>query len=372
MPVPLLDLVRQHRALQADIEGAVLDVLRSGRYILGPVVEELERELAAYLGARHVVGYSSGTDALLAPLMDLGVGPGDQVAMPVYSFFATAGVVARLGAEPLFVDVEPEHLNLDPRALGRALAGSRRVKAVIMVHLFGAAADMRGIMAAANGLPVIEDACQAIGTRHDGRMAGTTGLVGCFSTFPSKNLGGAGDGGFLCTDDEGFATRMRQSRNHGQTAAYEHAFVGGNFRLDALQAAVLRVKLRHLERFIELRRRNAARYRELFAAAGLLDEVIPPADQPDRHAYHQYVIRLRTRDRDRVAERLQAAGVGHAVYYRLPLHLQPCFAEVGCRPGDFPVAERAAATSLALPIFPELTDAEAEEVVAALAAAVAG
>jgi dTDP-4-amino-4,6-dideoxygalactose transaminase len=371
VPVPLLDLTRQYKLLQAELEAAALGVLRSGKYILGDEVSSLEKELAAYLGCAQVVGLSSGTDALLAPLMALGVQPGDEVVVPVYSFFATAGVVSRLGATPVFVDVEPVWHNLDPQALGKALERHRRVKAIVPVHLYGAPCDMAAITALgkARGIPIVEDACQAIGTRIGGRMAGTLGLCGAFSTFPSKNLGGPGDGGFLATDDEGFAARIRQLRMHGQSDAYRHESVGGNFRLDALQAAILRVKLRHLESWTRSRREHAARYRELFAAAGLERDVRLPADVADRHTYHQYVVQLPPARRDAVRQALAERGIGCAVYYPLPFHLQPCWRGLGGREGQFPVAEAAAKSNLALPIFPELTDGEQQQVVAAIAAA---
>jgi dTDP-4-amino-4,6-dideoxygalactose transaminase len=366
MPVPLFDITRQHAAIGAELERAALDVLRSGRYILGPEVEALEQELGDYLGARHVVGMSSGTDALLAALMVFGVGPGDEVLMPVYSFFATAGVAARLGARPVFVDIEPTWCNIDPVQVEKALEEHPNLKAAIVVHLYGAGAAMDELrpLLEARGIPLIEDAAQAIGTRIGGAMAGTLGTVGCFSAFPTKNLGACGDAGFAVTNDAALADELRRCRNHGQTDAYRHTFVGGNFRIDALQAALLRVRLRHLEKLTDARRANAERYRALFADAGL--DVRLPEDV-DRHAYHQFVVHLRAEQRDAVRAALTARGVGCAVYYPLPLHLQPCFSRFGGREGDFPVAERAARTNLALPIFPELRDDEAREVVAAFA-----
>ena len=374
MAVPLLDLTRQYQHLQHDLEAAVLGVMRSCRFIHGPEVEGLERELAAYLGCKDVVGLSSGTDALLAPLMALGVGKGDEVLVPVYSFFATAGVVSRLGATPVFVDVEPRFHNLDPVALKAALERHPKAKAVIVVHLFGAPADMPAIRAVVDprGIPIIEDCAQAIGTRRNGRHVGADGLCSAWSTFPSKNLGGAGDGGFLGTDDVEFGKRIRQLRNHGQSELYFDQTVGGNFRLDALQAAVLRVKLKHVDAFNERRRANAAKYRALVAEAGIEKFVQLPEDVADRHTYHQFVTHLRGVDRDTVKQHLTERGVGCAVYYPLPFHLQPCFADLGWRKGEFPVAEAASKTNLALPIFPELTDAEIHEVVRVLAEAVRG
>ena len=371
MAVPLLDLTRQYRALQNDIEGAALRSLRSGRYILGPENAGLEQEISKYVGVGHTLAISSGTDALLAALMALGIGPGDAVALPVYTFFASAGVVARLGATPVFVDVEPRFLTLDPRALEVALGKHKNIKAVMVVHLYGAASDMAALQKITKplGIPLIEDACQAIGTRVGTQMAGAIGLCGAFSTFPSKNLGGPGDGGFLTTNDAAFATRCKQLRNHGQSDTYKHDRVGGNFRLDELQCAVLRVKLQHLDAFNDKRRANATRYRGLAVEKGLGDRVRLPEDQPG-HTYHQYVTHLQGVDRDSVRKKLTDAGIGCAVYYPIPLHEQPCFASLGYKKGQFPVAEQAARTNLALPIFPELTEAEAVEVFDALAVAV--
>jgi len=370
MAVPLLDLTRQYARLQNDIEAAALRVLRSGRYILGPENTAFESELSRYLGVEDTVAMSSGTDALLAALMALEIGPGDAVALPVYTFFATAGVVARLGARPVFVDVEPRFLTMDPRGLAAALERHPEVKAAIVVHLFGAVADLPAIerVLAPRRIPLVEDACQAIGSTAGTSKAGAVGLCGCFSTFPSKNLGGPGDGGFLTTNDRAFATRVRQLRNHGQSDAYRHERVGGNFRLDELQCAVLRVQLPHVDAMNAARRANAARYRSLFAAAGLLEVVRPPEDQPG-HTYHQYVTHLQGVDRDRVRKALADQGIGCAVYYPIPLHEQPCFAWLGHTTGEFPVAERAARTNLALPIYPGLLPAEAELVVEALARA---
>ncbi|MEM7201401.1 MAG: DegT/DnrJ/EryC1/StrS family aminotransferase [Planctomycetota bacterium] len=370
MPVPLLDLTRQYETIQPELEAAALGVLRSGRYVLGEEGKALERELAASIGAKHVIGMSSGTDALLAALMGLGVGPGDRVAVPVYSFFATAGVVARLGAEPVFVDVEPTWCNLDREALAEVL-DSGPIKAAVFVHLYGSAQGVAEItsLLAARGIPLVEDAAQAIGTRVDGRAAGTFGICGCFSTFPTKNLGGTGDGGFLATNDDDFATKMRQMRHHGQTTAYEHAFIGGNFRLDELQAACLRVKLRQLDSWTEARRGNAALYRKLVAAQGGDARGIElPTDVPDRHAYHQFVIHVPTDQRDALRERLREAEIGCSVYYPLPFHRQPCFRDLPSARRAFPVAEHKAASNLALPIFPELTTDEIEAVAAGLCA----
>jgi dTDP-4-amino-4,6-dideoxygalactose transaminase len=369
MPVPLIDLLRDKDQL-VDIENAVVRVLRSGQYILGPEVDQFERELCEYLGCRHAVSLSSGTDALLAALMALGIGPGDEVLLPVYSFFATAGVVARLRAKPVFVDVEPTWWNLDPRLLADALRQSSRPKAVIGVHLYGAAFDVDAVAASCHGagVPLIEDAAQAIGSKYHGRMCGNDGLCAGWSTFPTKNLGAIGDGGFLTTNDDELAQTVRLLRNHGQAEQYKHAVIGGNFRMDALQAAALRVRLRGIERVTTLRRENAHRYRQLFQDAGLGDRVQLPADIPDRHAYHQFVCRVPAADRDKLVMHLRQQGIGCAVYYPIPFHLQPCFQDLGHKAGSFPVAERAAATNLALPIFQGLSEVEQADVVGAIAA----
>lgn len=370
MAVPLLDLTRQYATIQSEVEAVTLDVLRSGRYVLGPEVEALEQELADYLGAAHVIGLSSGTDALLAALMANGVGEGDQVLLPVYSFFATAGTVARLGARPVFVDIEPTHANASLDALAAALASGHNVKAAIFVHLYGSAEGVEPAtrLLADAGVPLIEDAAQAIGTRVGGVFAGTVGQCGCFSTFPTKNLGGAGDGGFLSTDDDELASTIRRLRNHGQVDAYRHASVGGNFRLDAMQAAILRVKLRHLESWTERRRINADTYRELFASKLGGSDIELPTDVIDRHTYHQFVIHMDAARRDGVLASLRERDIGCSVYYPLPFHLQPCFEPLGYGEGDFPVAEQKSRTNLALPIFPELRRDELEEVVDAIAA----
>lgn len=366
MPVPLIDLTRDKQQLAA-VEAVVVDVVRSGKYVLGAEVDNFEREVAAYLGCRHVIAMSSGTDALLAPLMALDIGPGDEVVLPTYSFFATAGVVARLGATPVFVDVEPTFWNLDPERLDEALAKCRQPKAVIGVHLFGAAFDLDAVLAVCNRhkVPLIEDSAQAIGTTQNGRMVGSHGLCGAWSTFPTKNLGGLGDGGFLTTNDDELATKVRLLRNHGQTDLYEHHAIGGNFRMDAIQAAALRVKLRAIEDVTAVRRANAERYRRLFDEAGLGGWAELPTDT-DRHAYHQFVVRLPASQRDAVIKHLRQQGIGCGVYYPIPFHRQPCFAYLGADPATFPVAEEASATALALPIFQGLTEAEQIDVVGAL------
>ena len=367
MPVPLIDLTR-NKAQLAEVEAAVVRVVRSGQYILGPEVENLEKELAAYLGGRHVLTMSSGTDALLCPLMALGIGPGDEVVLPTYSFFATAGVVARMGATPVFVDVEPTFKNVAPARLDAALKACRRPKEVIAVHLFGAACDLDAVTAVcrAHSVPLIEDAAQAIGTKHGGRMVGGAGLCASWSTFPTKNFGGIGDGGFLTTENTDLFETCRLLRNHGMAEQYLHHSVGGNFRMDAIQAAALRVKLRDMEHVTETRRANAERYRRLFAEADLLDWAELPKDT-DRHAYHQFVLHVPAEQRDPAIAHLRRQGIGCAVHHPLPLHEQPCFAYLGADPDAFPVADDAARRALALPIFQGLTEGEQIDVVGALA-----
>jgi dTDP-4-amino-4,6-dideoxygalactose transaminase len=363
--VPLLDLKGQYRSIRKEIDDAVVRVIESQHFILGPEVGALEQEIAALCGAAHGVGMSSGTDALLAALMALDVGRGDEVVTTPYSFFATAGVVARLAARPVFVDIDPISYNLHADAVEGAL--TERTRAIMPVHLYGRMAELDPIMRSARerGIPVVEDAAQAIGAVDAaGRRAGSIGAVGCFSFFPSKNLGGFGDGGMAVTADGALAGRLRQLRVHGMEPKYHHELVGGNFRLDALQAAVLRVKLRYLASWSAARRRNADLYRTLFAEAALAEWITPPEDVSG-HSYNQFVIRAA--DRDRLQQHLAAHGVGTEIYYPLPLHLQPCFRELGYRRGDFPEAERAAAETLALPVYPELSEEQIGHVVGAIA-----
>ena len=367
-PVPLLDLQAQYRPIRAELLAAIERVCDSQRFILGPEVEALEAELARALESPHAVAMSSGTDALLAVLMALGIGPGDEVITSTYSFFATAGCVARLGATPVLVDILPDTFNIDPEAVRAAL--TPRTRAVVAVHLSGLCADMDPLLAitAAAGVPLVEDAAQAIGARYRGTQAGSMGHAGCFSFFPSKNLGAFGDGGLVTARDEPFAHEVALLRNHGAEPKYLHQRIGGNFRLDALQAAVLRVKLPHLEQWTNGRRANAGRYASLFeplASAGLVTLPIEPVGY--HHIYNQYVIRLA--DRDRIRGDLTARGIGTEVYYPVPFHLQECFAGLGYGAGAFPHAERAAATSLALPIYAELTEAQQAAVVEEVARA---
>ena len=375
MKVPLLDLKPQLQTIDAELKQAVNDVIDSTRYVLGPRVERLEREIAEYTGARFAVGMSSGTDALLAGLMALNVGAGDLVVTPAYSFFATAGVVARLGATPVFVDNDAKTYNLSPTALHQWFENEpesrRRVKAVIPVHLYGQCADMDAIMDVANGfdVPVIEDAAQSLGaqypSRHGLKHAGTIGKMGCYSFFPTKNLACIGEGGMIVTDDERLADRLRLLRNHGAQRRYYHSIIGGNFRLDALQAAVLSVKLPHLNKWNESRRTNAAYYDEHFAGTGIVTPAIAYARE--NHVYNQYIIAVPDR-RDDLRKHLAECGIGHEVYYPVPFHEQECFSGLGYRSGEFPSAEFAARHTLALPIYPELTT----EMLSAVVDAVAG
>ncbi len=364
--VPLLDLQAQYRPLRAEILAAIERVCDSQRFIMGPEITALEAEMSAMLGIRHAVAVSSGTDALLLALMALDIKPGDEVVTPTYSFFATAGAVARLGARPVFVDVDAATFNVDPAKLAAAM--SPRTKAIIPVHLFGQSADMDPILDVAKraGVAVVEDAAQAIGATYKSRPLGGLGAFGCFSFFPSKNLGAFGDAGLLTTNDDALAKKARLLRTHGMEPRYYHHVVGANFRMDALQAAVLRVKAPHLAGWTERRRANAARYRTLFDEAGVLERVTLPSEAPDRHhIYNQFVIR--TTDRDGLKQHLDAAGIGTEIYYPVPFHLQPCFSYLGHRGGEFPVSEKAAKESLAIPIYSELTNVQQQAVVGAVA-----
>jgi dTDP-4-amino-4,6-dideoxygalactose transaminase len=364
--VPLLDLTAQYQPIREEILAAITRVCDSQRFILGAEVDGLERELERAIGVEHAIAVSSGTDAILATLMALGIGPGDEVITPTYSFFATAGCASRVGATPVFVDIDPATYNVDPEAVRAAM--TPRTRAIIPVDLYGQVADMDALMAVAGSIPVIEDACQAIGAEFGGRQAGTLGTAGCFSFFPSKNLGAFGDAGLVTTNDGALAHEIRLLRNHGAEPKYFHKRIGGNFRLDALQAAVLRVKLPHLNEWTEARRANAARYGELFAEAGLTDRVVLPAETPGyRHIFNQYVVRVPNRDRVRAS--LADQGIGTEIYYPVPFHLQECFAPLGYARGAFPHAEAAADSTIALPIYGELTLEQQQAVVAAMAEA---
>ena len=355
MQVPLLDLRMQYAPLEAEILDMLRELCASQLFILGRRVEEFESQLAAYCGTPAAVGVSSGSDALLASLMAEGVGAGDEVITSPFTFFATAGAIARTGAKPVFADIDPVTFNIDPEKIEEKI--TPRTRAIIPVHLFGQAADMDKITAIAkkHGLFIIEDACQAIGAEYRGRRVGSFGAYGAFSFFPSKNLGCFGDGGAVSCGSEERAKRLKIFRNHGQSSTYLHEYVGGNFRLDALQAAVLSIKLRKLDDWSEARRRNAAEYREMFAASGIgnLVELPQEASYPVRHIYNQFCIRVKGGRRDALRDYLHAENVGCAVYYPLSLHLQPCFKELGGRVGDFPVSEAATQEVLALPIYGE-------------------
>ena len=364
--VPLLDLGAQYAPIRDEVLAAITRVCDSQRFILGPEVDALEAELAQAIGVAHAVSVSSGTDALLLALMALEIGPGDEVITPTYSFFATAGCVSRLGATPVFVDVDPVTFNVTAEAVERAL--TPRTRAILPVHLYGLCADMDPLLALAESrrIPVIEDAAQAIGARIGDRQAGSMGTIGCFSFFPSKNLGAFGDAGLVTTNDAALAAEMRLLRNHGAEPKYYHSRIGGNFRLDALQAAVLRVKAPHLAAWTDGRRRNAERYRGLFREHQLQDIVELPVEPPGfTHIYNQFVIR--GADRDALRQHLAAERVSTEIYYPVPFHRQECFQFLESSKGEFPVADRAAATSLALPIYGELTLDQQRHVVASIA-----
>ena len=361
MKVPLLDLTAQYKSIRWQVRTAIDRVCESQVFILGPEVAALEREIASFCGSGHAVGVSSGTDALLVALMAAGLAPGDEVITSPFTFFATGGVIARLGARPVFVDIEAGSFNLDPDEIESKL--SPRTKAILPVHLFGRCAAMEPILdiARKHGLTVVEDAAQSIGARDPhGRAAGTIGDMGCFSFFPSKNLGAFGDAGMVVTNDAKLAESLRILRVHGGKPKYYHKQIGGNFRLDALQAAVLRVKLSYLPLWTAARRDNAQRYRELFAGAGLRNQVTVPQDVPG-HIYNQFVIRCT--DRDALQAFLRTQNVETEIYYPVPLHLQECFSNLAYTLGDFPCAEVAAKEVLALPIYPELSPAQQAYVV---------
>jgi dTDP-4-amino-4,6-dideoxygalactose transaminase len=349
--VPMRDLAAEHAALRPELDRALARVLDSGQFIGGPEVDSFERELAAAVGCTRAIGVSSGTDALLVALMALGIGPGDEVVTTPFTFFATAGAIARLGARPVFADIDPATLNLDAAAAARAITD--RTRALLPVNLYGRLADLPD-----SPVPIIEDAAQSIGASPPRAAAAT------LSFFPSKNLGALGDAGAVVTSDADLADRIALLRNHGARPKYHNLAVGGNFRLDAIQAALLRVKLPHLPAWTAARRAAAARYRDLFAALPLDDAIALPPDAPD-HVYHHFVIRAR--DRDDLRRHLAAAGIATETYYPEPLHLQPCFAHLGHRPGDFPVAEAAATDALAIPVDPSVGAAAQEHVVGQIA-----
>ena len=369
MKVPLLDLKAQYKSIRQRALAVTEAIYDSQYFILGPHVAGLEEKIAAYCGCRHAVGVSSGTDALIVSLMAAGIGPGDRVITTPYTFFATAGAIVRVGAVPVFVDIDPQTYTLAPDHLSTTLAGMASdvrdtVKAIIPVHLYGQCVEMAPILetAASHGWVVIEDAAQAIGAEYHQRRAGSLGHYGCFSFFPSKNLGAFGDGGIVTTDDPQLYQRLTILRVHGAEPKYHHQVVGGNFRLDALQAAIVALKLDYLDDWTRARQANAARYRDLFESAGLTDRVTLPAARQDRHVYNQFVIRV-TGGRDALRRFLEQQGIGTEVYYPVPLHRQACFEDLGYRSGDFPVAEAAADQTLALPIYAELTESQQAYVV---------
>jgi dTDP-4-amino-4,6-dideoxygalactose transaminase len=364
--VPLIDLQAQYAPLREALLRAITRVCDSQRFILGPEVEGLEWELAALVGVEHAVAVSSGTDALLLALMTLGVGAGDEVVTSAFSFFATAGAIVRLGARPVFVDIDPLTFNLDPIQTERAVGP--RTKAIVPVHLFGLSADIERIVETGNraGVPVVEDAAQAIGATCGQKPVGGFGTLGCFSFYPTKNLGAFGDAGLLTSNDPSLAKRAQLLRVHGMDGPYRHTAVGGNFRMDALQAAVLKVKAPHLAAWTTARRMNASRYARLFREADLTDQVILPIEPTGRrHVYNQFVIRVS--GRDGLKRHLDERGIASEIYYPIPFHLQPCFAGLGYRVGHFPQAERAARECLAIPVYAELTLEQQQAVVGAIA-----
>jgi dTDP-4-amino-4,6-dideoxygalactose transaminase len=365
MDVKLLDLSEQYKPLREEILRAVADLVDRQAFILGPTVETFEKNLARYCQTKHAIGVSSGTDALLCALMAMGVGPGDEVIVPAFTFFASAGCVARTGARVVFCDIDPATFNLDPADVKKRI--TPRTKAIMPVHLFGQVADMAAINAIARerGLLTIEDAAQAIGAKQHGKPATSLGSVGCLSFYPTKNLGAMGDAGAICTNDDALAEKIRLLRVHGSGHQYHHKYVGGMFRIAAIQAAVLDIKLRHLDGWHEGRRRNAALYDQLLAGS----KVVTPAILPGNYSiYNQYVVRVP--GRDAVKQKLTAAGIGSAIYYPIPLHLQECFGELGYREGDFPESERACREVLALPIYPELPKEHVRHVASTLRAIV--
>ena len=369
MRVPLLDLKAQYDTLAPDIDAAVRSVFESQHFILGPEVQQLEQEIAAYCSSEYAIGCASGSDAILLALMAHGIRPGDEVVTTPFTFFATASCVVRLGAKPVFADIDETTFNLDPAQFESAV--TERTRAVIPVHLFGQSAAMDAIrdIAERRGIAVIEDAAQAIGAEYCGMRAGSLGSVSAFSFYPSKNLGGAGDGGMLTTNDPEIARKLRILRSHGASNKYYHEWVGINSRLDALQAAILRVKLRHLDNWTQARRANAERYRDYFHKAGLVTDglvKLPREVEGNLHVYNQFVIRVD--DRDSLKAFLAEHGVGTEIYYPLPLHLQACFSELGYTEGDMPESERASKESLAIPIYPEIGETAQRYVVDTIAA----
>jgi dTDP-4-amino-4,6-dideoxygalactose transaminase len=369
MKVPLLDLKSQYQLIRQDVLRVTEEIYDSQYFILGPHVEALEKQVAKYCHAAHALGVSSGTDALIIALMASGITAGDVVITTPYTFFATAGSISRVGARPCFVDIDPATYNISPEGVSAVIQGMnpaerKRLKAILPVHLYGQCADMDPILEIAtdNHLTVIEDAAQAIGAEYKGRRAGEMGDFGCFSFFPSKNLGAFGDGGMVTTQSENLYRTLAMLRNHGSHPKYYHSLIGGNFRLDALQAAIVSVKLNYLDHWTRMRQDHAATYRSLFLQCGLGDRVVLPVEKENRHTFNQYVIRVAEK-RDELRAFLMASEIGTEVYYPLPLHLQKCFSFLNYRKRDFPEAERAADQTLALPVYPELTATQQEFVV---------
>lgn len=371
VPVPMLDVTRQNAPLLKQIEAAVAEVFQSGAFVHGPACRQFEADVAAYCGTEHAVGCASGSDALLLPLMALGVGPGDEVIIPSFTFFATAGAVARLGATPVMADILPDTFNIDPADVAAKITS--QTKAIIPVHLFGQCADMQALAEAAGDVPLIEDAAQAIGAEYHGRRSGSLGWCGAFSFYPTKNLGGCGDGGVVTTNDGDLAERLRILRDHGQNPRYKHGVVGMNSRLDTIQAAVLGVKLRQLDAWTLGRQANAERYEAAGDRFNFAPTVkLPTVAEGCRSVWNQYTVRVASPDgtsarRDALHKFLAERNIGAAIYYPIPLHLQECFANLGYRKGDLPASEAAAREVLSLPIYGEMTAVEQEAVIAALA-----
>ena len=362
MKVPLLDLKCQYKTIKDEILAVTGEIFESQHFILGPHVEKLEKEIAAYCSVKHAVGVSSGTDALIIALMAAEIGPGDSVITSPYTFFATAGSIARVGAKPVFVDIDPDTYNISPEKISEAVcsmnaSGRSALKAIIPVHLYGQCADMDPVLSLAkkHNLLIIEDAAQAIGSEYKGRRAGSMGHFGCFSFFPSKNLGAFGDGGIVTANADNFYEKLDILRAHGSYPKYYHKYIGGNFRLDALQAAIVSVKLKYLDGWTRARQKNAERYRNLFEEAGLSETIKLPAEKESRHIYNQFVIEV-SEKRDELRNHLTSAGIGTEVYYPVPLHLQECFSYLGYKKGEMPASEYAALNTIALPVYPELTE----------------
>ncbi|MFP4144429.1 MAG: DegT/DnrJ/EryC1/StrS family aminotransferase [Phycisphaeraceae bacterium] len=363
MPVPLMDLSSQHAALRSQFVDAFEKVLDSGQFILGPFVEQFERDLGQYLGAKHVIGVSSGTDALLVAMMAMDIGPGDEVITTPFTFFSTAGCIARLGAKPVFVDINPHTFNIDPEQVEAAIGD--RTRAIIPVHLFGLPANMNAIrdIADTNNVRVIEDAAQSLGARYRGQPVGSIGDVGCFSFYPTKILPTLGDAGAVTTDDDELARKIRMLRVHGSDVGYHYPLIGGNFRIDAVHAAILSIKLQHCEQWLEERRAQAERYNRKLET---LPVGTPSEPETHYHVFNNYTIRVHGGTREGLRHHLDACDIGSRVYYPIPLHLQPCFDDLGYKQGDMPASEEAAEEVLSLPIFPGMSEEQQDEVIAAI------